>query len=192
MEENVLVVEARAIADLVEEEGLVNIDVNDIRRNLVSFGRYLPRSEAESNEDYRQVIPYVAMRTGDKYLLMKRTSKQGEKRLHNKLSLGVGGHVNDGDRGKDAWNVFLEGMKRELLEEVEAEVKSLNYLGVINDLTSPVSRVHVGIAYLADVEFKEMNEPDSFEIEWHTLEEIERMTDDMEVWSRLLLEKLLG
>lgn len=190
LEENVLVIEADSLNDVLNEEGLLNIELDTIKKSIIDSGSYIPRSKAEIDERYRQVIPYVVMKTDKQYLLMKRTDKQGEKRLHNKLSLGVGGHVNDEDKGENTWQVFLRGMERELREEVEAEIKSLRYIGVINEVNSPVSRVHIGLAYVAEVDFKGLNEPDLFEIEWQTLEELRERAGKMEGWSKLVLEKL--
>lgn len=190
MDENVLVIESSSLNNFLNEEGLLNIELDIIRKSVIESGSYLPRSKAEYDEDYRQIIPYIVMKRNDRYLLMKRTEKQGEKRLHNKLSLGVGGHINDGDIAENTWEVFLKGMERELKEEVEADIKSLRYLGIINELSSSVSRVHIGVAYVAEVDFKGLNEPDMFEIEWQDLEELRERADMMEGWSRLVLEKL--
>ena len=56
---------------------------------------FRPRSEVEQDESVKQIIPYVCIRCGDSYVLLQRTNKQSEARLHNKFSLGIGGHIND-------------------------------------------------------------------------------------------------
>ena len=49
----------------------------------------------DSDNTVRQIIPYVILRRGRHYFLLRRLKKQTETRLHEKLSLGVGGHIND-------------------------------------------------------------------------------------------------
>ena len=52
---------------------------------------FLPRSRAEYDASVKQIIPYVVIRRGEEYFLLRRLKKQTEARLHDKLSLGVGG-----------------------------------------------------------------------------------------------------
>lgn len=78
-------------------------------------GSFLPRPQAEEDPSYRQIIPYALVRHAQKFFLMRRTKGGGEARLHNLYTLGVGGHINPEDVGG---NPVLEGLRRELLEEV--------------------------------------------------------------------------
>jgi ADP-ribose pyrophosphatase YjhB (NUDIX family) len=113
---------------------------------------FCPREEAERDESGRQIIPYVVLRNEKRYLLMRRTNRQGESRLHDKYSIGVGGHINPED-GRNPWQAFERGMRREIDEEVNVDISSLEYLGILNDLSTAVSRVHIGIVYIASVAF---------------------------------------
>ena len=65
-----------------------------IRRFIVDQHFFLPRAQAEYDATVKQIIPYVLLRRGDAYFLLRRLKKQTETRLHDKLSLGVGGHIN--------------------------------------------------------------------------------------------------
>lgn len=185
-------VPTKVIENLVDNEsGIFPIDLELLRDSIERFGFFIDRNVAEFDEANRQVIPYVLMNQEGRFLLLRRTNKQQEKRLHGRLSIGVGGHITLQD-GDTPWKAFLNGMEREIHEEVDAKIRKMVYLGLLNDLSSPVSRVHVGIVYLAEVEFKSLNEPDMFEWWFKSLEEITQWEEELEGWSKLTLDFLRG
>jgi predicted NUDIX family phosphoesterase len=117
---------------------------------------FIPRSEAEPDESFKQVIPYVAIRHGSDYLLLQRTRNQSEKRLHNKYSLGIGGHINPSEADSD--DPFMEGLLRELNEEVSVpEPYKVAFQGIIYDEATEVSRVHLGLFHVINLEKREFN-----------------------------------
>ena len=61
-------------------------------------GSFKPRAEMETDRSWKQVIPYLVLRDGEDYFLMRRTKAGGDARLHDRYSIGVGGHLNPGDR----------------------------------------------------------------------------------------------
>lgn len=188
--EQVLVVPTKIIDDLVNgTDGIFPIDLEKLRDLIEKNAFFIDREIAENDETLRQLIPYVLMRQQGKFLLLRRTKKQQERRLHGKLSLGVGGHINSGD-GDAPWRAFLKGMEREMHEEVNVEVLQLSYVGLLNDTSSPVSRVHVGLVYLAEVKFLGLNEPDMFDFWFMDLKEIEQRREELEGWSKLALDFL--
>ncbi len=78
----------------------------------------------EEDPSFKQLIPYVLFRwtdaDGTVHLFeYQRGSGQGERRLHAKRSVGVGGHISsiDAEAGH-LHHVYREGMRRELDEEV--------------------------------------------------------------------------
>jgi len=188
--ERVLVVPTRIVEELVNsDEGIFPIDLGKLRDLIEKNAFFIDRDIAENDETLRQLIPYVLMRQQGKFLLLRRTKKQQERRLHGKLSLGVGGHINLND-GRTPWQAFLKGMEREIHEEVDVEVLQLSYMGLLNDTSSPVSRVHVGLVYLAEVRFLGLNEPDMFDFWFVDLTEIEQRREELEGWSKLALDFL--
>src|SRR5205085_4310017 len=72
---------------------------------------FILRADAEVSPHYRQVIPYVVVRHGDDVFTLRRTPKQSEARLHHKVSIRVGGHINPG-------HGIVEGWRQELDEEI--------------------------------------------------------------------------
>jgi predicted NUDIX family phosphoesterase len=123
----------------------------------------MPRELAEKNTDYRQVVPYVLVKTSQKkYLTFTRKPTQGEKLLHGLSGIGIGGHANIGDLGIIE-HPIIRAAQRELMEELdisEAPGISFNipfpeklfFLGTIAGTEEPVDLVHIGFVFRWDVE----------------------------------------
>jgi len=169
---------------------------------LLQKGFFLSREEVEKDEKFLQIIPYVIIRAGDKFLTYKRTSKSGESRLHHKYSLGVGGHINTNDllkalsrppQGESyAESAMLEGVERELQEEVQwsSTAPILALPGpFIYDGTNSVGRVHLGVS--VELVFREAINLQGEEGEgltqtnWKTLSQILELGEDLEGWSMI-------
>ena len=149
--------------------------------NVESICCWLPREEAETNKNYKQVIPYCAIRSeGRRYLSYRR--KGNEKRLHGLLSIGVGGHIDSGES-------MLEGLEREIEEEVGPNRKFGRFIGLVNMDETEVDRVHVGLMFEMQVGVPilgdELRDP-----EWLSLNELKALRDEMEPWSQVLLDEL--
>ena len=64
-----------------------------------SHGTYRRRGDAEDDPSWKQVIPYLALRDGDDIFLMRRSRAGSDVRLHDRYTIGIGGHVNPEDGG---------------------------------------------------------------------------------------------
>ena len=97
-EENVLVIRRSLFDELGAFQGL-NFEPEKYLKAILSRGSnfFLGRSEAENNPNYKQIIPYTLVVFRDTLLHYVRGKKAGEQRLIAKGSIGVGGHMNDGD-----------------------------------------------------------------------------------------------
>lgn len=151
-------------------------------------GSFLPRPQAEEDPTHRQIIPYALVRHAERFFLMRRTRGGGEARLHNLYTLGVGGHINPEDVGG---NPVLDGLRRELLEEVGITRYKAEPVGFIVLDDSPVSRVHAGIVFLVDSQDEpRVRETNKLEGRLATLDEIKAVYDGLESWSQLVFDWL--
>ena len=154
---------------------------------------FLPRPDMEADPAYRQIIPYVAVTRGDEIFATRRLSRGREARLHGKISLGVGGHIERAD--DDAREgILMRALEREVGEEISVErIVSLTPLGVINEEADEVGRVHLGFLFRMEVAGEvSVRETDKLEGEWLKLAALPRYEAGMEGWSRIAMEALLG
>lgn len=154
-------------------------------------GTFLPRNDAETDETWKQVIPYPVLRDGDRWFLMRRTKAGGDARLHDRYSIGVGGHVNPDDAGLDG--DLSTALRREWLEELDVDfVPSFEFVGLLNDDTTAVGRVHVGLVYEADAGGRPVaiRETDKLTGSFVHADAVAAVSDDLETWSRLAFEFL--
>ena len=113
---------------------------------------YVDRDEAETNESFLQIIPYVILKRKGKVFAYQRTKKSGEKRLHGNWSIGVGGHINPVDNDAvDSRGAYYNAVHRELKEEVGAVPEKIELTALIFDPSNAVGRVHLGIVHVAEV-----------------------------------------
>ena len=143
---------------------------------------YLPRDVAEKDPSYKQLIPYCIFRCGDLIFGYTRGTAQGETRLHAKRSIGVGGHISTVDRDASS-EPYLAGMERELEEEIEIETGYTEELAVlINDDTTEVGKVHLGIVHIFDVDEPQVRPREKSMINsgFFSLEELVRDRDQFE------------
>ena len=113
---------------------------------------YRPRREVENNPSFKQLIPYCIFQCEGRIFGYRRGTDQGEVRLHAKRSIGVGGHVSTLDLDGEQ-TPYLEGMKREIEEEVELQTGwTESCIGLINDDETEVGKVHLGIVHLFNLD----------------------------------------
>ncbi|MCA9269541.1 MAG: phosphoesterase [Planctomycetales bacterium] len=162
---------------------------------------YRPRSEMEDDPSFKQLIPYVILRHVDAagvttIFEYTRGKGQGEKRLHAKRSVGVGGHISSDDVNADsAVHPYEEGMRRELDEELVIDTPfSLACVGLINDDENPVGQVHLGVVHLLDVERPSVRprEKDILECGFRPVDALLADLDGLETWSQICLTALFG
>lgn len=169
----------------------VNIDsiVDFIRREHF----FVPRASAEYDNTVKQIIPYVVIRQAERYFVMKRLARQTEARLHNLLSLGVGGHINPEENREQGESVLEAGLYRELHEEVYVEeILSLNCVGVLNENTGGVGDYHTGIVYLLEARGEvRVVETEKMEGSFMTCSQMEEEVNGMETWSQLIFRELI-
>lgn len=116
---------------------------------------FMDRAEAEEDPTHKQLIPYCLIRQGSSILHYTRGKSGGEDRLHAKLSVGVGGHINpvDTGNGRTGRDAYFAAVERELSEELVFDSTHTNRIAaLLNDDSNEVGRVHLGIVHVIDVE----------------------------------------
>jgi predicted NUDIX family phosphoesterase len=184
-----------------EREGLRGADFEDRVRQ---HGYFVQRDHAEHDPDLKQVIPYTLVVRRGQVLLLRRLARGGESRLHDKLSIGVGGHINPQDaeqekqtsgRSGHAAGALEAGTRRELEEElhIESDV-TIQRVGILNDDSNPVGAVHVGLVQVVQVRGDvRVREDDVLEGSFVAPAKLRRLQGDganFETWSAILIDRL--
>jgi predicted NUDIX family phosphoesterase len=153
--------------------------------------RPLARSLAEVEETYKQLVCYVVLIYGCEIFHYQRSPRGGETRLAGLRSIGVGGHVNLGDGDQlSGRSTLVRGIRRELTEEVKLPVEpAIDLIGVINDDSNEVGRVHLGIVATAHISSRSVELRDSALIDgrFDPVETLIANQTEFETWSRLCL-----
>jgi predicted NUDIX family phosphoesterase len=186
-DELVLAVPREALVPGAGWLGVRTGDVGEALAVVAREGRFLRRGDAEEDPGHKQVIPYLVLRDGERWFLMRRTRAGGDARLHDLWSIGVGGHLNPGDGD------VAGGLRREWAEEVVAGfVPEFSPVGLLNDDTTAVGAVHVGFVFTADAAGRPVSirETDKLSGSFVTTAEVARHLEDLETWSRLAFEAL--
>ena len=158
--------------------------------------QYRPRPEMERDPSYKQLIPYCIFQHvdagGQIHLFQyQRGAGQGESRLHDKRSIGIGGHISTLDQGDHS--PYRVGMQRELDEEVAIESEySERCVGLINDDKNEVGQVHLGIVHLFTLEHPRVTprEDEIAQAGFRPLEEMLAEIEPFETWSQICLNAL--
>jgi predicted NUDIX family phosphoesterase len=197
--EQVLVVPRSVVEEVGMFHGLV-LDVDSYLEKLFTANvpQFMPRPQAEKDPTHKQLIPYVLIRCGDKYLTYVRGKRAGETRLVGNRSMGIGGHINPVDNevplfGIDYREIYENAVQREVDEEINIEGnRSDRIVALLNDDTNEVGAVHLGVVHILTVDNKNVtrNEQMITQLEFMTLEQLHEVRDEMETWSQLCLDGL--
>lgn len=171
--------------------------VNKIIKNISNTYEVMRRGDAEENEKFKQPIPYAVIKRGDEVFVYERLKGAGEVRLHNKLSIGVGGHMNEIPGEKDFNKILNENLLREIEEELIIDNKKFKVtpIGLINDDENEVGRVHIGILVAievpegADVQVRETEELQGQFLQIEKLK-LRRFYERLENWSKIAIDIL--
>lgn len=196
MQREIMVVKNSILFNNNRKDGFLEKS-NNFEEIILENYEFMVRWEAEKNFDYKQPIPYgVVVSEDNKIFVYKRGgsgSNAWESRLHSKISLWVGGHIERSDITDN--NLLLQSLLREVEEETKishSDIKSAEPFGYINDDSNEVWMVHFWIAYIIKVSTKEIRLEDG-ELEngeFLSSDEIDSLVStgdyDMENWSKIL------
>ncbi|HXF81579.1 MAG TPA: NUDIX hydrolase [bacterium] len=189
MDEAIFVVPRRALLP-APVHGFTTAGAAGYLRRIRRHGFFRRRGDVEQDPSLKQIIPYLVVRHRDRLFLVRRTAAGGEARLHGKVSIGVGGHINRADvAGAD--DVVAAALRRELAEELVIEAPwQARYVGVLNDDTNPVGQVHFGLVHIVEVAAPAISvrETDTLTGELAAAAEVRARYGQMETWSQLILD----
>jgi predicted NUDIX family phosphoesterase len=196
-EENVLVV-SRDLFDRLGAFQGISFETDRFLPSILDPANnfFLSRDLAEEDPGHKQIIPYAIFRHGDRYLHYVRGGGSGEKRLASKGSIGIGGHINDTDHAAASLDkdTYTTGVEREINEELNLTgTHRQKILGLINDDSNEVGRVHLGVVHLFTLDSDDVTsaEDNITGLRFLTLEELAAERDRLETWSQICLDGLL-
>lgn len=154
--EEVLVVPRALLNEIGAFEGIQTAGLDAAIARLLDPANhfFMDRAAAEEDPNHKQLIPYCIFRCGDRVLHYTRGKAGGESRLHAKISVGVGGHVNpiDTDAGRTGSDAYHAAVTREIEEELDLpEEHTHRIIALLNDESNSVGQVHLGIVHLIDL-----------------------------------------
>lgn len=165
---------------------------NSIFRRYREEGKFIKRYDAEEDCTFQQIIPYVLIANEDesKYFITQRI--QGDSRLQNKLSIGLGGHINPCDF-LPTQDYILANICREIHEEAYVEyAKPIKYLGTIREISSSTND-HLGLLFKLQVkeETAKILEVDTLKGIWMTPKELYDNYSKFEGWAKIVINYIL-
>jgi predicted NUDIX family phosphoesterase len=120
-----------------------------LQKEVLNARFYIERDFAEINPAFKQPIGYSVIACPIGVLVYERVPKEGEKRLHGKLSIGFGGHVDDPE-------TYAQAHQREIYREEiiwpEGLTAEDNIAGFVNiddpEIDGGVHAVHLGMVHV--------------------------------------------
>ena len=158
-------------------------------QTIMRHKQFLPRSLVETDENFKQIIPYIVVMYRENIFVVQRRSSASEQRLARLLSVGIGGHIRASDvSGSDIFSWAAREWREEICYEGDCQTA---FLGFINDDSNPVGRVHFGVVYLIMLESSMITVRSELKTGVLTPLRAIAQTSSFEPWSRLVLEHLL-
>jgi predicted NUDIX family phosphoesterase len=202
--ENVLVAPRQELSDAIYGE-YVHFDEEKFEELYSSICKFMDRTKAEEDNSVKQFVTFTLV-YHDRKILTHRRGKftTASDTLKGQLSVGFGGHVNDGDfdlfsQGK---NAFRSNAARELKEELflddiyrerDDAMKRTDVLGYVNVDDSPDAEHHVAVL----VAFKHLTpdipkkgELSINQLSWLDLRCPLNDLSDYDLWSGMILQNI--
>lgn len=181
-------------------DGRFALSAREFEGVVAREGHFVERAYAERTPALKQIIPYTVVgcetEAGLRLLCTRRLKKGGEARLHDKHSLGIGGHINPEDlEGTTDRNPIDAGTRRELGEELFVRgTFDVRRVGLLNDDSNPVGAVHVGVVQVVLLGAPpEIREKELLEGRLVSVQELRGMLTEgvnFETWSKLLIPRM--
>ncbi len=175
-------------------------DAGQIVAEAATCIRWMPRTEAEQSTKWIQPIPCAIFRdTSHRYCVFRQVA-QRRRDLSRRISLIVGGHIDNDSNDGSICELFERTVHREALEEVGLDLScGLEPAGMVVDASSIAASRHMGIVYdvSTDSRIKNLSSEEFFSInsKYHgqfvSLEELSGLRSQLDPWSSILLSQYL-
>ena len=191
-DEDILVIKRDILFAENTWQGLQTDRIETYINCIAKHQEFLPRSLMEQDERYKQIIPYIVFRYNNAYFMMQRKASASEQRLKNKYTLGIGGHMRHEDMLNS--NSVFDWAKREFHEEVVySDPFTIKTIGFINDDSTDVGKVHLGLLLLIEGTSENIAVKSELKSGVLTpLAEIKNYYDQMETWSQIAFSFLMN
>jgi len=194
--ENILVIKRSLFDQLGSFQGL-NFEPEKYLSAILSRGNnlFLPRDQAEQNPAHKQIIPYALIAFENSVVYYVRGKKAGEQRLVAKGSIGIGGHMNEGDESLFALDeqAYRVGVEREVNEEIKINTQfDDRIVALINDDTTDVGRVHLGVVHVFRLAEPKVEKREAMitGLTFLTKQELVTRRESLESWSQICVDSL--
>ena len=194
LEENILCIKSEILFEKEKWEGLKTEDLDSYYKLLLEESTFRKRKDLENDPSYKQIIPRVVLKYGDKYFLHRQV-KANESRLNSLCPLPLGGHVEEFDLGNEK-DILQTALEREVEEEadVKANIIDRKFSGLmyIED-ENLVNHMHVGLFYIftLDSDNVEMKEEGLETIGFVDTEYLNDHIEELTYWSRIFVKEYL-
>jgi len=195
--EQILVITRELLDSLGSFQG-INTDVDKYLPTILDPKNnfFMDRGAAEEDPAHKQIIPYVLIRLNGQFVHYSCGKAGGEARLHAKRSMGIGGHINPEDKRGDhlGYETYMAGVEREIAEEVVINGSyTQKIVGLLNDDTNEVGKVHLGVVHLFDIDGTEVksNEDAIVDLQLSSIAELKgEYHESLETWSQFCADIL--
>jgi predicted NUDIX family phosphoesterase len=196
--EEILVISRQLFDELGAFQG-IKTDVDGYLEAILDPANnfFMDRGKAEDDPSFKQIIPYALFHHNGKYLHYTRGKSGGESRLHAQGSVGVGGHINPVDERADPLGkaTYLAGVEREIDEELNITGGHQNRIvGLLNDDSNDVGKVHLGVVHIFDLESEEVTSAEDAlaNLAFQSSDDLKgKLHGSLETWSRFCIDELI-
>jgi predicted NUDIX family phosphoesterase len=196
--ENILVIRRSLFDELGAFQGL-SFEPDKYLSAILSRGNnfFIPRSQAEGDPAFKQIIPYALIVFQNSVLHYVRGKKAGEQRLVAKGSIGIGGHMGE-VADKFLWHstdeeTYRAGVEREVNEEIKIDAPFEDRIvALLNDDTTEVGSVHLGVVHVFKLAEPKVEKRETMitGLTFFAKEELLARRETMETWSQICLDSL--
>lgn len=186
----------------------IDMSADTILETIISAASSILDGASDDQIDYPpfvQIIPYILFRYNGKYLRYLRPDKGNEARLHGKISIGIGGHIDfidieaAQDGSIDLPMTLAVNAQRESKEEIglDLPLDGFRWVATIYSNVTEVDTVHLGVVGIIDitkeqaksVKINDEISDHSFETLADIIAEVEAdEAKSLETWTRLIIE----